>query len=245
MRTIVNADDLGMSEKVNAAIFGMMSLDRITSATIMANAPATDAAIRDLSKYPTKSFGVHLNLTEFAPLSAAPGLKPLLDDRGAFQDVIRGVSWSASLLSAIATELAAQIESLRARGVRVSHIDSHHHVHTIPALFPVVKYLQAKFGIRKVRISWNYYANGRWPGPVLLRQKRLFNAALAGIRTRTTDGFSDLFAFLDNARAGSVRCRSYEIMVHPGADEREDQKVLSRWEEEVPFPLEFMTYRDL
>jgi hypothetical protein len=34
-------------------------------------------------------------------------------------------------------------------------------------------------------------------------------------------------------------------MVHPGADEREDQKVLSRWEEEVPFPIEFMSYRDL
>jgi predicted glycoside hydrolase/deacetylase ChbG (UPF0249 family) len=245
MRTIVNADDLGLSDVVNDAIFHMMSLDRITSATIMANAPATDAAIRSLPRYPTKSFGVHLNLTQFAPLSSAPGLRPLLDESGMFRDVIRSVPWSASLLRAVATELAAQIQSLIARGVRISHIDSHHHVHTIPVMYPVVKYLQARFGIRRVRISWNYYANGKWPGPVLLRKKRLFNAALAGIRTRRTDGFADLFAFLDNARQGPLPCRSFEIMVHPGADEREDQKVLSRWEEEVPFPIEFMSYRDL
>lgn len=246
MRVIINADDLGMSERVNHAIFGMLSAGRITSATIMANGPAVDAAIRETRNHPNASFGVHLNLTEFAPLSSARGLKPLLDDSGKFCDALGSVSWSLPLLGAMAEELAAQIAYVRGQGVRVSHLDSHHHMHTIPAMFPVLKYLQVRFGIRKVRISWNYYADGRWPTPGLLKKKRFFNAALAGAyRTRTTDGFADLFAFLDNARARTLACESFEIMVHPGADEREDQTALSRWEDQMPYSLSFMNYHDL
>jgi len=246
MRVIINADDLGMSEPVNAAIFGMLSAGRITSATIMANGPAVDAAIREAKDYPDASFGVHLNLTQFAPRSTPRGLGPLLDPSGRFGDAMRSASWSLPLLSAMVEELSAQIGYVRDHGIRISHLDSHHHIHTIPVMFPVLKRLQMRFGIRKVRISWNYYANGRWPSPALLRKKRLFNAAIARLyRTRTTDGFADLFAFLDNARARTVGCETFEIMVHPGADEREDQTAMSRWEDEIPFPVMFMNYHDL
>lgn len=246
MRVIVNADDLGMSEQVNAAIFGMLSAGRITSATILANGPAVDAAIRELKNYPQASFGVHMNLTEFAPLSGAPGLRPLLDDRGRFCGAMHNTAWSFPLLSAMVEELSAQIGYLRDHGVRISHLDSHHHIHTIPAMFPVLKRLQMRFGIRRVRISWNYYGNGRWPSPALLRKKRVFNAAIARLyRTRTTEGFADLFAFLDNARARTVACETFEVMVHPGADEREDQATMSLWEDEVPYPVTFMSYHDL
>jgi hypothetical protein len=246
MRVIVNADDLGMSEPVNAAIFGMLSAGRITSATIMANGPAVDAALREVQRFPQASFGVHMNLTEFTPLTGGPGLRPLLDERGAFRDTIREARWSVALHRAMVEELSAQIGYVRDHGVRISHLDSHHHVHTVPVMFPVLKQLQMRFGIRKVRISWNYYADDRWPSPALLKKKRVFNAAIAAFyRTRTTDGFADLFAFLDNARAGTVRCDTFEIMVHPGAEEREDQTTMSRWEDALPFPVTFMTYHDL
>jgi predicted glycoside hydrolase/deacetylase ChbG (UPF0249 family) len=246
VRVIVNADDLGMNDRINAAIFGMLRAGRLTSATIMANAPGTDEAVRELRHYPNASFGVHLNVIDFAPLSPTPGLQPLLGPDGQFRNVIEKATWSASLLTAIARELSAQIEHLLAGGVHLSHIDSHHHTHTLPAMFPVLKFLQVKFGIRKVRLTRNYYESGKSPSPALLRKKRLFNTALArAYRTRTTDGFMDLFTFIDNARAGLLRGSVFEIMVHPGADEREDAKLLSPWEREVPFPLEFMSYRDL
>ncbi len=246
MRVIINADDLGMSEKVNGAIFGMLSAGRITSATIMANGPSVVDAMQEARNHPTASFGVHLNLTEFAPLAPSPGLRPLLDEQGRFCDAIRGASWSLRLLSAMTTELAAQIGFVRDHGIHISHLDSHHHIHTVPAVFPVLKSLQAKFGIRKVRISWNYYGNGRWPPAGLLRKKRMYNAALARVyRTRTTGGFGDLFAFIDCARARTLTCESFEIMVHPGADEREDQTAMSLWEDQVPYSLSFMNYHDL
>ena len=41
---IVNADDLGMSAAVNEATFDLMSRGRISSATLLANAPAAREA---------------------------------------------------------------------------------------------------------------------------------------------------------------------------------------------------------
>jgi hypothetical protein len=70
---IVNADDLGMSREVNDAIFELMSRGRISSATILANAPATRDAARRAQAFPRCSFGVHLNLTQFEPLTGGPG----------------------------------------------------------------------------------------------------------------------------------------------------------------------------
>ena len=52
---IVNADDLGMSQEVNDATFELMSKGRISSATIMANAPATREAARCVSDVPASA----------------------------------------------------------------------------------------------------------------------------------------------------------------------------------------------
>src|SRR5690349_11238443 len=69
---IINADDLGMSERVNEAIFDLMAQGRVTSATVMANGPAFRHAISGISRFPACSFGAHLNLTEFAPVTGGP-----------------------------------------------------------------------------------------------------------------------------------------------------------------------------
>ncbi|MGQ9919950.1 MAG: ChbG/HpnK family deacetylase, partial [Desulfobacca sp.] len=47
MRLIVNADDLGLSPEVNEGIFALMSRRQLTSATILANAPSWEAAVRE------------------------------------------------------------------------------------------------------------------------------------------------------------------------------------------------------
>ena len=82
MRLIINADDLGLSPEVNESIFALMARRRLTSATILANAPYWEVAVRQAAHFPWCSFGIHLNLTQFQPLSAAPGLQPLLAEAG-------------------------------------------------------------------------------------------------------------------------------------------------------------------
>jgi chitin disaccharide deacetylase len=79
MQVIVNADDLGMSREVNEAIFDLMARGRVTSASLLANAPATEEAIRTIPKFPQCSFGAHLNITEYEPLCRAADLLGLLD----------------------------------------------------------------------------------------------------------------------------------------------------------------------
>jgi len=82
MQVIVNADDLGMSANVNEAIFELIAAGRISSATLMANGPAMREAAARLHLFPHCSFGVHLNLTQFQPLTGGDGAKVLTNGSG-------------------------------------------------------------------------------------------------------------------------------------------------------------------
>jgi chitin disaccharide deacetylase len=218
---IVNADDLGMSVDVNEIAFALMKKGRITSATILANAPATHHAVGCASRFPAISFGVHLNLTQFEPLTGGAGARLLVDGRGEMTRANEAARPTPARLRAVYEELSAQVERLAALGVRISHFDSHNHVHTRPWLFPVLKQLQRRFGVRRVRLSKNLYAADA-PCPVALRwKKRAYNWALRSVyRTRTTDAFTELLTYCRGPagpRDGRSALRSIELMVHPGA----------------------------
>ena len=135
MKIIINADDLGLSPAVNHAIFALMEEGRITSATLMANAPAAEEAAQRLARLPRCSFGVHLVGTELRPLSSHPGLAPLLNEKGEFAGNLRRISITPAIANGIFAEWCAQIDRALALGVPVSHIDSHHHSHTEPGCF--------------------------------------------------------------------------------------------------------------
>lgn len=249
MRVVINADDLGINPQVNDAIFGLMEEKRITSATLLANAPFLDQAVSRLSRHPDCSFGIHLNLTAFSPLTSPAGLREILDDSGSFQPNMREAGFGRSLREAIFEEFSAQVEHLQSRGVAISHMDSHHHIHTIPGLFLVLKRLQRTYGIRKVRISKNVYARNEQISKSLSFNKKVFNFCLRwGFPLATiTDCFSDFAAFLDRAASVAPTCRSYEVMVHPGhPDFREEWEMLrTRWEDTLPLPIEMINYRQL
>ena len=102
-------------------------------------------------------------------------------------------------------------------GVEPSHLDAHHHVHTIPQLLPVLAALRRRYKINKVRISRNMYDDSERPGRLLLAKKRLFNAALRMIGFRTTRIFTDLVTFIKLCAVRPPRLASVELMTHPGS----------------------------
>jgi len=249
MRVIVNADDLGMSDEVNEAIFARMAQGCVTSASIMANGSRLHAALTQLSHFPQCSFGVHLNADEFAPLSERRHLAPLLDEAGSFVPRrVRQVKSNRALLIALTHEFSCQIEKLLSAGVTISHIDSHHHVHTIPWLFPALKQVQYRYGIRKVRIAMNIYP----PAQPAFRTKRwskdLFNFLLRKLyRTTTVSGFTNLVTFATATHLHHHGPETLELMVHPGSPTETHEAVLLEViaKEGLPWPGTLINYAQL
>jgi predicted glycoside hydrolase/deacetylase ChbG (UPF0249 family) len=218
MLAIINADDLGASEEINDAIFTRMAQGCVTSASLMANGPSLSSALRQLPHFPRCSFGAHLTADEFAPLSDRRPLRCLLDEEGNFvPGRIRKVATHHALRRALTEEFSQQIEKLLAMGVNISHIDSHHHVHTLPWLFPVLKQLQYRYGIRKVRIAMNIYPPDRQMDLREYYSKALFNFLLRNVyQTTTVGGFTNLETFTKRLRCNYDALDSVELMVHPG-----------------------------
>jgi predicted glycoside hydrolase/deacetylase ChbG (UPF0249 family) len=248
MRIITNADDLGGSPEANQAAFDLMKEGLVTSSTILANGKASGEACRQSAGFPRVSFGAHLNVTQFRPLSSARGLGRLLDGTGTFNGRVRegGSLWS--LRAGIYEEWCAQIAFLLSHGVAVSHLDSHHHVHTIPALLGVLKAAQKRYAIRRVRISRNVYESDDAPPHGLLIKKHLFNAVLRHwYRTRTTGAFTSLEGFCENRERMARRFESVEIMLHPGAQRSSQEAGLLRSlaESDEAFSHSLISYHDL
>lgn len=154
MKVIINADDLGISNSVNEAIEDAINKGLITSSTIMANADGYEKAIKIARSYPYISFGVHLTLDEFYPITRNPLFQEygIVDNDFRFvKGAIYKVKFDKKILSAIEEELDAQISKIKESGVAVSHLDSHHHIHTIPHLRDVIVRLMAKHNIHAVR----------------------------------------------------------------------------------------------
>lgn len=265
VRIIVNADDLGISSTVNCAIFDLMAEGRITSATLLANGPALAEAVRTVPHLSSCSFGVHLNLSEFPPLSQKAAMR--LSRQGEMSRALIGsLRPTPTVLQAAYEEFCAQVGSLLNRGVPLTHIDSHQHVHTFAWIFPVLKAVQKRYGIRRVRCSRNIYAPGQAINPALRIKKQIFNLALRSIYcSRTTDGFTDLCALVASVSqtpsaetslgaAGKSACatfptdyRAIEVMVHPGARNHEGETAILRsdWLNRLPFRAELISYHHL
>jgi chitin disaccharide deacetylase len=248
MRVIVNADDLGISEEVNARVFELMRVGSVTSSTLLVNAPAFQDAVRRIAEFPRCSFGVHLNATAFRPLTSDPALGPLLTPDGMFNASIRSVRFTRALRNAVRNEWAAQINHAVRSGVPVSHVDSHHHVHTIPQLFICLKAVLREFGIRKARGTMTLY-----PDPehrrILLAAKHVWTAAMKHVNpTKIPDHFTGFEIFhriasrLDPASIGSL-----ELMTHPGSESNQAEEALleQNWLATAFPDAERISYREL
>ena len=245
---IVNADDLGMSQTVNEATFDLMAKGRISSATMMANGPAVCDAARGVARFPGCSFGVHLNLTQFEPLTGGPGARLLIDERGQMSRANERARPGLDRLRAVYDELCAQIERVASLGVRISHIDSHNHVHTRSAVFPALKEVQRRYGIRRVRLSKNFYTPDRPCSPKKLWKKRAYNWALKSIyRTRTTDIFTEFLTYYHADPASTRGFGLIELMVHPGAAyaAEETSALHSEWTARHPGRVRLISYAQL
>lgn len=254
VRIIINADDFGRSETANDAIVRCLEDGLISSATIMANGEGWQAACRASAQFPTASFGVHLNLTDYRPVSNATGIDRYLGPSGEFNGRFRHQARLRDSES-VAAEWSAQVQRVLDAGVKVSHLDSHHHAHTGLGAFWALKSVQRRFGIRRVRLTRNLIPDSDRPRSRTLKlaAKTMWNSALRWVPPGaiTADYFgsvSDLYQVLQ--QCGSIRSGSIiELMCHPGLGspdyDRELELLRERALQALGFDYVLISYNDL
>ncbi|MEH7350004.1 chitin disaccharide deacetylase [Gottfriedia acidiceleris] len=150
MKLIVNADDFGYSKGVNYGIIEAHLNGIVNSATMMMNMYAVEHGIELAKLHPTLGLGVHLVLTTGKPLLT--DLQTIVDQNGAF---LKNSYWydnPVANVEEVEKEWDAQIQKFLSFGLKPTHLDSHHHVHMIPILHPVIANLSKKYDL-PVRIS--------------------------------------------------------------------------------------------
>jgi len=154
-KLIVHADDFGLSEQVNEGIVEAHCKGIVTSTSLMATGAAFESAISLSRSTPTLDVGIHLTLTEEEPLSKKNSIPSLLDDDQCFHDhaitFIKRYIVGRISLGEIKQELDAQICKILDYGIRVSHLDSHQHIHMLPGIRKIVGELANKYSISAVR----------------------------------------------------------------------------------------------
>jgi len=253
-RLIINADDFGLTAGVNRAIVEAHQRGVVTSATMMANGGALQDAVARAHEAGL-SVGCHVVLIDGAPLLAPQDVSSLVvaDGTGTrFRDGWLGFASRALRKrldeEQIAAEVEAQIRRIQQTGLRVTHVDSHKHVHLLPPVLRPLLAAAKACGVRAVRNPfaplkplavahlarrprlWTRYSEVK----LLRRFYQEFRNAVADAGMITTDGTfgivvtgaldSELFA----AIVGSLPEGTWELVCHPGYCDEELRSVRTR-----------------
>lgn len=144
-RLIVNADDFGYCEGVNNGIIAAHKNGIVTSCTMMANMPGFEHGIKLLKENQSLGCGVHMTLSCNRPLLDTH--KTIVDENGNFyrrvtDEIIKNID-----VEEVYNEFKAQIEKVKAAGIEITHLDSHHHVHLSEGLSTVVARLTKEYNL--------------------------------------------------------------------------------------------------
>ena len=152
---VVNGDDFGLTPGINAGVLEAHTRGILTSASLFANAPATDDAITMARRTTTLAVGCHLTLVDGCPVTEPAELASLAPGgrfRPTWTSFMRDAVFGRIRLAEIERELTAQVHRLVEAGLRPTHLDSHKHVHAYPPVFAIVARLARQFGIQTVRV---------------------------------------------------------------------------------------------
>jgi len=265
---IVNADDLGWTEGVNHGIAEAFRNGIVTSTSLLANGAAFAGGVEIARGAPGLGVGVHLNLSDGAPLAERETVTSLLNDNGEFaggaESLLLRRARRELLLDEVEREWDAQIQKVRDAGMEPTHLDGHRHVHMLPGLFEIALRLAKRHGIGAIRVSLEdsnlraALASGsrrnasvvmkqgvQARGLKLLARDAREQAARAGLAT--TDYFCGIAQTGELTREGLGRLLTIlpegttELMCHPGYVDAALKKTATRLQESRQAELEILT----
>src|SRR6185312_12707962 len=232
-RLIVHADDFGETEEITEGICQAIEAGAVTSTSIMANMPGTDAALPRVAALSERaSFGVHLNFCECRPLTPGPSL---VDERGVlhakralFLRALRGQLAPTELEA----EITAQIARIHEAGVRISHVDGHKHLHQLPIVRSAVARVLPRFGIERVRVTRLKHLGAARKPATLVREALAWQATrtFRRARLRSPARVIDLQVMMQPVQNGGTSFTRWapegpiEVFCHPGTRQADIDK---------------------
>jgi chitin disaccharide deacetylase len=223
MYIIINADDFGLSEKVNSTILTLHRSGIISSTTLMAKSKSFNSAVEISKDNPGLGVGVHLCLD--GPFNMDDHYKTIINkDSDEFYNnhqIIKKIKKLSVNKSEIYREYCLQVEKVLDHGVPVTHLDHHHHLHLyFPVLNTMIR-VARKYKIpyiRSQRILLPYTGN------FLNSWYRNAHQAYLNLRLKSIDGYFDPGIRKDSnveshlarlKRLLEIRMHAVEIVLHP------------------------------
>ncbi len=219
-RVTINGDDFGMNDSCTKAILRALREGLITDTTMMANGSFFVEAVQMAKEFGmTDRIGVHFNLTEGRPLTDGITNAPLFVKDGVFHRAFlhRPRELNEAERKAVFAELYAQAERIRGAGIAITHVDSHHYLHTYQTLAPIFAEVCRQCGIDSIRLN-RTLSTAAHPR---VTDGRIDNRFWREQGLRTAEHFGRYSDLLDS----EIPDRT-EILVHPDLDK--DGRLIDR-----------------
>jgi predicted glycoside hydrolase/deacetylase ChbG (UPF0249 family) len=222
-KLIVNADDFGCSSLTNRAITELFNKGLINSTTIMANMLYFEEALKMAfdNNFDDK-IGIHLTLTEGLPLTtdiqSVDFFNPATQNHSA--KVRRHLFFmTKNEKKLVYDEFVAQIEKVKKSGIKITHIDSHHHILEIWPITQIVIGLLKEYNIASMRIVNNLNRSSRLYKTIY---RNIVNKQIRIKGAEFTDFFGNQLEAISQFKITKsfFEDKKLEIMVHPGYNDK-------------------------
>lgn len=213
---IANADDFGLNAEVNKGIFKCYENGYINSCSIMSNMPHFEEAVTLCHKHSDLivNIGVHIDLAEGKPLTSFRETS-FLNQEGNWNNTVTGKLFqifNAQTQHSFSNEIEAQIKRAQDARIKITHLDSHLHLHTLPAFFGLFLAAAKKHKL-KLRLAQTY----REGSYLKFWYRRFINFKIYNQGLQYADQFETVDRFLGKPHENESD--KIEIMFHPTCDQ--------------------------
>jgi predicted glycoside hydrolase/deacetylase ChbG (UPF0249 family) len=155
-RLIINADDYGLSEDVNKRIIDCLGHGGVTDISILAVGDSFRHAAELARANKVDKIGAHIALTGFfKPVSPVESVRTLVGGNRRFpkshRSFLARYFRGAVKKDEIYGELKEQISKIKNIGFKITHLDSHEHIHMAPGILKIAARLMEEEGIEYIR----------------------------------------------------------------------------------------------
>ena len=247
---VVTADDVGLHPGMTDGALAAHDEGIVTACSLAACGAAFAGAVAALATRPALDVGVHLTLVEERPLSPAAEVPSLVGGDGRFHPgyaaFVARYALGGIALAEVEREWRRQLGRVLDAGLAPLHLNSHQHLHALPALFALAVRLAAEHGIPFVRLPGDPAAfRSSTPRALAVRlldrlgrraRRQLANGPVRGL-DRTVGVLAA--GRLDEPALGAALddvAGTCELVCHPGLGDAELARVYAwgyRWDAET------------